>query len=131
MKKTPGIFRSATLSLEIPDKMKLHSWKFHQIVLHPLEFLRPKTKTHGNFTLFFLDHIWKFHFFFYWLLELPYSIFLILHEISCPQPHSPPLFFFWNSPLEVVTASYTEICKLLIQQSTCFGQQDNEPKPYF
>ena len=49
---------------------------------------------------------------------------------STPPPQLPLFFFFCNSPLEIVTASQTEICTLLIQQSTCFGQQDNEPKPY-
>ena len=51
--KTPGIVRFVTLPWEIPDKMKFRPWKFHQIVSHPLEFPRPKTKTHGNSTLFF------------------------------------------------------------------------------
>ena len=37
-----------TLPSEIPDKMKLQPWKFHKIVFHPLEFPRPKTKTHGK-----------------------------------------------------------------------------------
>ena len=31
--KNPGIFRLVTLTLEIPDKSKLHPWKFHKIVL--------------------------------------------------------------------------------------------------
>ena len=39
--------------LEIPDKMKLHPWKFYKIVLHPLKFPRLKTKTHGNSTFFY------------------------------------------------------------------------------
>ena len=43
---------------------KLHHWKFHKIVLDPLEIPRSKTKTPGNFTLFFLGHPWKFHFVF-------------------------------------------------------------------
>ena len=46
-KKTPGIFRIFTLPFEIPYKMKLLPWKFHKIVFHPLEFPRPKAKTHG------------------------------------------------------------------------------------
>ena len=36
---------------------------------------------------FFLDHAWKFHFFFYWLLEFPHfphSIFSMPLEILCP-----------------------------------------------
>ena len=47
-----------------PDKMNLHPWKFYKIMLYPLEFPRPETKIFGNFTRFFLDHPWKFHFFF-------------------------------------------------------------------
>ena len=37
-KKTPRIFRFVTLPVEIPDKMKLHPWKFYKFLLHPLEF---------------------------------------------------------------------------------------------
>ena len=36
---------------------------------------------------FFLDHAWKFHFFFYWLLvfpHFPHSIFSMPLEILCP-----------------------------------------------
>ena len=36
--KRPGIFHFYTFSLEIPDKAKLHPWKFHEIVLE-LSFL--------------------------------------------------------------------------------------------
>ena len=60
----PGIFHFFTLPLEIPDKTKLSPWIFHKIVLEPLEIPRPKTKTPGNSTLFFLGHPWKFHFIF-------------------------------------------------------------------
>ena len=42
---------------EIPDKTKLLPWKFHKIVLDLLEIPRPKTKTPGNSTLFFLGHL--------------------------------------------------------------------------
>ena len=48
LKNPTGIFGFATLPLEIPDKMKLQPWKFHKIVLHPLEFSRQNTKTHGS-----------------------------------------------------------------------------------
>ena len=60
----PGIFHFFTLPQEIPDKKKLNPWIFHKIVLDPLEIPRPKTKTPGNSTLFFLGHPWKFHFVF-------------------------------------------------------------------
>ena len=43
---------------------RLHHWKFHKIVLDPLVVPRPKTKTPGNSTLFFLGDPWKFHFVF-------------------------------------------------------------------
>ena len=57
----PGIFHFFTLPLEISDKTKLNPWIFHKIVLDPLEISRPKTKTLGMSTLFFLGHPWKFH----------------------------------------------------------------------
>ena len=59
-----GISNFLTLHLEIPDKTKLNPWIFHKIVLDPLDILKPKTKTPGNSTLFFLGHPWKFHFLF-------------------------------------------------------------------
>ena len=68
-----GIFHFFTLPLEIPDKTKLHPWKFHKIVLDPLEIPRLKSKTPGKFTLFYLGH-------------------------PIPHPQPPCLFVFWNSP---------------------------------
>ena len=47
------IFLFFYITLEIPDKTELHTWKFHKIVLDPWEIPRPKTKTPGNSTLFF------------------------------------------------------------------------------
>ena len=42
-KKKTGIFRYlSTLPLEIPGKIKLHSWKFCKFVLHPLGILKPR-----------------------------------------------------------------------------------------
>ena len=79
---------------------------------------------------FFLDHAWKFHFFFYWLLEFPDSIFSIPLEIPCPQlpPPPPPLpLIFSGIAIEVVTASQTKICKLFWTRVYAL---DNEPKPY-
>ena len=35
-------------TLGIPDKVKLHPWKFYKIVLDPLKIPRPKTKILGN-----------------------------------------------------------------------------------
>ena len=52
-----------------------------------------KTKTHGgNSTWIFLDHPWKFYFFFNWPLEFPHALFSIHLEIPCPQPPSPCFF---------------------------------------
>ena len=69
--KPPGIFHFVTLPLEITDKTKLTPWIFHKIVLDPLEIPRPKRKTPGNSTFFFLvirgnsasflTNPWKFH----------------------------------------------------------------------
>ena len=52
------------LPMKIPEKTKLHPWKFYKIVLDPLKFPRPKTKSPGNSTLFFLDQPCKFQFVF-------------------------------------------------------------------
>ena len=90
--KTPGIFRFITLPLEIPNKMKLYPWKFHTIVLHPLEFPWPKTKpteipdvfliTPENSTSLLTPRIFT-------------SIFSISLEISSPQPMPPhPAWIF-------------------------------------
>ena len=69
-----GIFHFFTLPLEIPDKTKLHPWKFHKIVLDPSEIPRLKSKTPGKFTLFYLGY-------------------------PIPHPQPPPcLFFFRNNP---------------------------------
>ena len=60
MKPLLEFFIFFTLPLEIPDKTMLNSWIFCKIVLDSLEILRPKRKTPGNSTLFFLGHPWKF-----------------------------------------------------------------------
>ena len=65
-----------------------------------MEISRPKTKTSGNFTLFFLGHPWKFHFVFNETLKILHAIFLIPLEIPYPQP--PCLDFFWNSPFTAI-----------------------------
>ena len=63
--KDPQNFKNLLLyTWKSQKKIKLQPWKFYKIVLHPLEFPRSKTKTHGNSTWFFLDHPGKFHFFF-------------------------------------------------------------------
>ena len=45
-----GLFQFFPLPLGIPGKTRLHPQKLHIIVLHPSEFLRPKTTTYGNST---------------------------------------------------------------------------------
>ena len=62
-KKTLEFFMFFTLPMEILDKTKFHPWKFHKILLDPLENSTPKNKTPENST-FFLGHPWKFHFIF-------------------------------------------------------------------
>ena len=60
VKKTPGIFRFVTLPLGISEKKRVHPRKLCKIVVHSffgLEISRPKTKTHGNSTWFFLDQL--------------------------------------------------------------------------
>ena len=64
LKKSPEIFRFVTLLMEIPDKMKFHPWKFHQIVLTHWSFQGQKPRPMGISHYFFLDYVWKFHFFF-------------------------------------------------------------------
>ena len=83
LNKNPGVFRFGTLPLDILDKTKLYPWKFRKIVLHPFENPRSKTKVHGNST-FFLDHTWRFHFFFNWPLEFPQDISSVPLEVPCP-----------------------------------------------
>ena len=56
----PEIFHLFTFPLEIPDKAKLHPWKFHKIMLDPLKIPRQKIKTPENSTAFFLGHPFKF-----------------------------------------------------------------------
>ena len=96
----PIIFSCFTLPLEIPDKTKLHPWKFCKIVLHHWEIPRPKTKTPGNSTWFFLGHPWKFHFVFNYNLWKFHVLFLWhLWKFHILNPL--PLFvcFFWYSPI--------------------------------
>ena len=48
--KPPGMFRFFTLLLEVSDKTMFQPYKFYKIMLHPLEILRPQSKTPGNST---------------------------------------------------------------------------------
>ena len=113
VKKTPRIYRFVTLPLEISDKMKLHSWKFYKIVLHPLEFQvknqepRPMEIPHNIFWIALRNSTS-----FLWPLEFPYSTFLITLELPCPQP-SPVWMFFgvyhWKSGEYIYIYSWLSI----------------------
>ena len=65
---SPGFF-FVTLLLEIPDKTRLHPEK---LVLHPLEILRPKTKTPENSMLFLIKPLVNPLAIFQIPLEIPY-----------------------------------------------------------
>ena len=98
--KTPLEFSIFLLYLwKTPDKTKLNLWIFHKLVSDPLEIPRPKTKTHGNSTLFFLGYpwnftsflinLWNFHMLFLWypwkfhILDPPVWIFSgIAHRVD-------------------------------------------------
>ena len=86
LKTSTGIFRFVTLPLEIPEKIIFHPSKFCKIVWHPLEIPGSKNETHGNSKWFFLEHPWKFYFFFNRPLEFPHAFSSIPLKIQCPQP---------------------------------------------
>ena len=69
-------FHFFTLSLKIPEKAKLHPWKFHKIVLGPSEIPRAKPRT-LEIPHYFLINPWNFH------------------VLNPPPPHPPLLFFFF------------------------------------
>ena len=103
----PHLVTPAALKIpQTPDTTKLHpSRKLQKTVLHPLDILRPKTKTSGNCTsyvvptsfflitpgnsMLFLINPWKFHWLF---LQYPYRNFT----------SSIFLAFFWNKPIIVI-----------------------------
>ena len=107
------------LPLEIPEKTSFHPWKFWKIVWDCSEIPRSKTKTHENSTWVFLEHPYKFHFFFNWPLEIPHALLSIPLEVPCLQP--PYLDFFWNSLLEVVFIYIKfQFCDILLSWSYCY-----------
>ena len=79
LKKSPYISRFITLPFEILDKTKLYPCKFREIMLHSLEISRPKMKTYGNSTCYFLDQSWKFYFFFSWPMKFSNYIIYNTH----------------------------------------------------
>ena len=97
--KPPGNFRFVTLRIEIPEKTSFPPWKFWNIVWHHLEIPRSKTKTNGNSTSFSWRPLEKFHFFFNWTLKFPHALFNYpwkYHVLNLP-----PVFFFWNNPMQL------------------------------
>ena len=91
LKKNAVIFKFFTSLMETPEKTKANR--------------RPKTKTHGNSSLFYFD-LWKFHFSFNWPLEFSHAFSSLPLEILCPPP-SPPVCIFsgiahFNFCLEVL-----------------------------
>ena len=89
--KKTGTFGFDTLPLEILEKAKLHLWIFQKVVWDRLEIPRQITKTDGNSTLFFLDHCWKFHFFFNLPMEFQHALFLI--PLGNSMSSAPALLF--------------------------------------
>ena len=79
--KTPGVFYFVTLPLEIPDKTKLHPWKFHKTALDPLEIPRPNHQDP-----------WKLHIIFF-LFTLGNSLCYFFNtsgdSLSSPRPPTP------------------------------------------
>ena len=126
-------------SLEFLD-LSLFPWKFQTNWSFTPGNSTKSCYTHWNFQgqkprpmeiqhYFFFDHAWIFHFFFYWPREFPILFFQFSWKFHALNAPSPLFVFFWNNLLEAVTASETEICKLLIPQSTAQAL-NNEPKPY-
>ena len=95
LKRSPGNFRFVTLSKEIPGRMRFYHWKFCKFVWHPLEIPKSKTKTHGNSTLVFLEHPWKFHLF---LLTPRISTFLFFNTPRNSMSSTPPVWIFSGIP---------------------------------
>ena len=108
--KNPGIFRFVTLPLEIVNSRgkRVHPRKFCKIVVHSffgLEILtRPKIKTHGNSTWFFLDQLTTPRNSTSFLIN-PWNFLMLFHFFniptpgicmsSTPSPPCPPSPCFW------------------------------------
>ena len=91
--KFSGIFRFVTLLLEILEKTKLHYWKFHKILLHPLMeiLVLSKYQYPWKLNMNFYYCPWKFHFFITSLLEVPHA----LSSFNTPESFmSSTLMFF-------------------------------------
>ena len=88
-------FISFTLPLEIPDKTKLHPWKFHKIALDHLEIPRPNHQDPWKFYIIFFGHPCKFLLLFLWY---PFK-----SHILYPSPHS---VWFSSGIAHLKTASW-------------------------
>ena len=109
----PVNFRFVTLPLEIPEKNKLSPpWKFYKNVWYPLEIPRPKTTTRGNSTLVFLEHPWKFYFYFNWLLEFPHALSSFTPGNSMSSTFA--LFGFFLEKPNTSTCRYLSISDAII-----------------
>ena len=85
-----GIAHLPTLPLEILEKAKLHFWIFYKVLWHTLEIPKQNTKIDGNSIWFFLNHCWKFRFFFNWPVEFQHALPLIHLKILYPQSPALP-----------------------------------------
>ena len=115
--KNPGIFRFVTLPLENVNsrEKRANPRKFCKIMAHSFFGLeistRPKTKTNGNSTWFFLDQLitpristsfliepWNFLMLFHFFNIPTPGIYMSLGDLcSLPLSHLPLVFeFFWN-----------------------------------
>ena len=107
---SPEILRFVTAHLQIPRQKSFHPLKFSKIGWHSLEIPRSKSRV-------FLEHHWKFHFFFNWPLEFPVFVFSIILEILCPQL-LPLVWIFsgiaqwvWMSPLKTAMMPHDRLTK--------------------
>ena len=102
--------------------LSLYSWKFWRKknfipwnsaeLLQTFEIPSPaKTKATGDFTWFFLDYPWKFHFFFNWALEFLHAISSIPLE---PVSSTFPVWIFAGRVYWVIT-KYFQIILLTNQ----------------
>lgn len=76
------------------EKTKLHPWRSYKIgaVYTHWKFQGQKL---GNSAWFFLDYLWKFHFF-TWRLEFPYALSSIPLPLEIPWPQTTLFGFFWE-----------------------------------
>ena len=121
-----GKFRFVTLPQEIPDKMKLHPWKFQNLcyTLCKIQGLYPRLVEIPHDFLF--DHSCKF-------LFLAPGIYTFYFENPCPQPPpSPPvLFFFWNhlhSYTDSYISSFWWVVNILLQKFDTLSKSKVWPK---